>query len=315
MMGSTAAAKMEKLKKQVENLLQDTEGEVGIAVKHIESGQEFELGGSQSYPMASVFKVPVLVEVMAQVREGKFTLDDEVIIQKPDQHLGSGLLSSLTAPGIKLSVRNLINLMMLISDNSATDILLDKVGAENVNRRLRQLGIEGISVNRSCQKLIMDFVGLDYEKYKGLPLDQVTAELRKTRSQNRDEHRLEVKKFGQNPEDQSTPQAMNRLLEKIFKKEILDPESCDFILSVMLRCQTGAGRIKGGLPGGTALAHKTGTIAGTVNDCGIISLPDGAGHIVLTVFTKDFADTKTADVEELIAGIARFVYDYFYFTN
>jgi len=315
MTGPSASMRREKLEKQIKNLLRDAEGEVGIAVKHIESGQEFELGGSASYPMASAFKVPVLVEVMAQVKEGKFALDEEVGVLQSDQHLGSGLLSSLTAPGVRLSVRNLINLMMLISDNSATDILLAKVGAANVNRRLRELGIEGISVDRPCQELIMDFVGLDYEKYRGLPLDQVTAELTKTRSRNREEHRQEVKKFGQNPEDQSTPLSMSRLLEKIFKKEILDRESCDLILSVMLRCQTGAGRIKAGLPEGTALAHKTGTIAGTVNDCGIIYLPDGAGHVVLTVLTKDFADTKTADVEEIIAGIARFVYDYFYFTN
>jgi uncharacterized iron-regulated protein len=166
----SASARMEKLERQIKNLLRDAEGEVGIAVKHIESGQEFELAGRASYPMASVFKVPVLVELMAQIKEGKLTLDDEVGIQKPDQHLGSGLLSSLTAPGIKLSVRNLINLMMLISDNSATDLILAKVGADNVNRRLRELGIEGISVDRSCQELIMDFVGLDYEKYKGCPL-------------------------------------------------------------------------------------------------------------------------------------------------
>ena len=315
MMVPSTAARMEKLVRQIKKLLRDAEGEVGIAVKHIESGQEFELAGRASYPMASVFKVPVLVEVMAQIKEGKLALDDEVGIQESDQHLGSGLLSSLTAPGIKLSVRNLINLMMIHSDNSATDLLLAKVGAGNVNQRLRELGIEGISVDRSCQELIMDFVGLDYEKYKGLPLDQVTAELKKARSRNWEEHRLEVKKFGQNPEDQSTPLAMNRLLEKIFKKEILDRESCDFILSVMLRCQTGAGRIKGGLPEGTALAHKTGTIAGSVNDCGIIYLPDGAGHVVLTVFSKDFAETKTADVEDIIAGVARFVHDYFYFNN
>jgi beta-lactamase class A len=233
----------------------------------------------------------------------------------PPEKKMAGQAVKLKIERLKKQVENLINLMMLISDNSATDILLHKVGAANVTRRMRELAVEGISVDRSCQELIMNFVGLDYEMYKGLPLDQVTAELRKARSRNREEHRLEVKKFGQNPEDQSTPLGMNLLLEKIFKKEILDQESCDFILSVMLRCQTGAGRIRGGLPEGTALAHKTGTIAGTVNDCGIIYLPDDTGHIVLTVLTKDFADTKTADVEEIIAGTARSVYDYFYFTN
>jgi beta-lactamase class A len=62
------------------------------------------------------------------------------------------------------------------------------------------------------------------------------------------------------------------------------------------------------------VAHKTGTIGGTVNDSGIIYLPDGLGHVAISVFTKDM-DTDTEDVEKVIAQISRFVYDYFYFTS
>jgi beta-lactamase class A len=120
--------------------------------------------------------------------------------------------------------------------------------------------------------------------------------------------------FSADPQDQATPKAMTALLAKIFRKDIIDPSSCELILDIMLKCQTGEGRIKAGLPPGTALAHKTGTIAGTVDDCGIIYLPDGQGHLVLTVWTKNFMD-DTEDVEALIAAIARFAYDYFYFTD
>ena len=107
---------------------------------------------------------------------------------------------------------------------------------------------------------------------------------------------------------------MNKLLELIFKKEILDEASCDFILSVMLKCQTGERRLKGDLPRYVQIAHKTGTIGGTVNNVGIIYLPDDIGHVAITVFTKDTED-DTQDVEDAIAQIARFVYDYFYFTT
>ena len=313
-MAEAPATKIERLRKSLENAIKGAEGEIGVAVKHLESGQGLELNGGTSFPMASAFKVPVLVEVLAQVKEEKFRLDDEISIQKTDQHLGSGMLSSLTAPGIKLSIRNLINLMMMISDNSATDLLVEKVGAENVTKRLRQFGIEGLSVNRTCQQLIMDRAGLDYQKYKGLSLDQFAGELEKREETSLEARREAILKFSLDPQDQSTPAAMNLLLEKIFKKEILDPESCDLIISIMLNCQTGEARIKGDLPPGTAVAHKTGTIAGTVNDTGIIYLPDDLGHIVLTVFTKNFMG-KTSDVEKLIAGIARLVYDCFYFTS
>jgi len=308
------AGRITRLGKQIEGVVKRAKGEVGVAVMHLESGQRFDLDSDKSFPMASTFKLAVLVELMSQVREGKFSLDDEVSVQKTDQHLGSGMLSSLTAPGIKLTVRNLVNLMMMISDNSATDILLAKVGAENVNRRLRGYGIEGISVNRSCQELIMDWMGVDYQKYGGLTLEQIEAESRKMPEQTPEASREFTRKFILDPRDQSTPAAMNLLLGKIYKKEILDPESCDLILSIMLQCQTGEGRIKGGLPPGTPLAHKTGTIAGTVNDTGVVTLPDGLGHVALTIFTKNFED-KTEDVEKILAAIARLVYDYFVFAG
>lgn len=307
-------SKIERLKRQIEKVINQAEGVVGVAIKHLESGAELSLNEGEYFPMASVFKVPILVEVLAQVGEGKFTLEDEISIQKSDQHLGSGMLSSLTAPGIKLSVRNLINLMMMISDNSATDILLEKVGASNVNNRLRKFGIEKITVNRTCQNLIMDFIGLDYEKYKGLSLDEFSEEYRKLGRRRPEEFREAVKKFSQDVRDQCAPREMNTLLEKIFKKEILDEQSSTLVLQIMLKCQTGESRIKGHLPPGTEVAHKTGTIAGTVNDCGIIYLPEDTGHVVISVFTKNFMG-KTSEVEELIAKIARFVYDYFYFTS
>jgi beta-lactamase class A len=306
---------LQRLEKQIRNVIEGEEGDVGVALLHIETGRALAVNGDTPFPMASTFKVPVLVEVLSQVREGRFKLDDEVRIQKTDQHMGSGMLSSLTAPGIVLSVRNLVNLMMLISDNSATDMLLAKVGADKVNTRLRSLGIEGISVNRSCQELIMDFLGMDYAKYGHLPLDEITAAQRGGGARwTPEEEEKAILALSADPRDQATPKAMTALLAKIFRKEIIDPASCELIIDIMLRCQTGSGRIKGELPPGTAVAHKTGTIAGTVDDCGIIYLPDGQGHLVLTVWTKNFMG-DTADVEAIIAEIARFAYDYFYFTE
>jgi beta-lactamase class A len=312
--GQPSLAGLQRLEKQIRDVIEGEEGEVGVSLLHIETGRALAVNGDTPFPMASTFKVPILVEVLAQVREGRFTLDDEVRVQKTDQHLGSGMLSSLTAPGIVLSVRNLINLMMLVSDNSATDMLLAKVGVEKVNARLKALGIGGISVDRPCQKLIMDFLGMDYAKYGHLPLDEITATRRGGGRWTPEDQKKAVQAFSADLQDQATPKAMTALLAKIFRKEIIDPASCEIILDIMLKCQTGEGRIKGGLPPGTAVAHKTGTIAGTVDDCGIIYLPDGQGHLVLTVWTKNFMD-DTEDVEAIIARIARFAYDYFYFTD
>jgi beta-lactamase class A len=311
---SESSQRIERLKYQIEAITRGVEGEFGVAAKHIETGEEIFINGDIYFPMASVFKVPVFVEVMAQIKEGLFTLEDEVPIQKTDQHMGSGYLNDLDAPGITLSIRNLINLMMMISDNSATDILLTKVGADNVNSRLRSFGLEKITVDRTCQHLIMDAIGMDYEKYKGLPLDEVIQGYRQESKTNPEAFERATTEFSQVIKDQSSPKAMNKLLELIFNKEILDEESCEFIIEVMLKCQTGKRRLKGDLPQYVRIAHKTGTIGGTVNNVGIIYLPDDLGHVAITVFTKETKE-ETTEIEDIIAQISRFVYDYFYFTT
>jgi beta-lactamase class A len=304
---------IQRLESLILRLVQRIDGTFGVAAKHLESGQELLINGTVPFPMASVFKVPVLVEVMAQIIEGRFSLEDEISLQIPDQHLGSGMLSDLDVPGIKLSIRNLINLMMKISDNSAADLLVTKVGPENVNSRLQSFGIDGITVDRTCQELILEAVGASPEKYTGMGIDDVTRSYRQELRDNPKAYEEARTKFSQVLKDQSTPQAMNLLLEKILNKEILDDSSCEHIISVMLKCQTGERRIKGDLPWGVTVAHKTGTIGGTVNDVGILYLPENLGHIILTIFAKDTED-ETSDIEDVIAQIARFVFDFFYFT-
>jgi beta-lactamase class A len=305
--------RIQRLRNRIAAITRGIEGEVGVAAKHIETGEEILINGDTYFPMASVFKVPILVEVMAQIKEGRFALEDEISIQKTDQHLGSGYLSGLDAPGIKLSIRNLINMMMMVSDNSAADILLTKVGPENVNARLRSYGLEKITVDRTCQHMIMDAIGMDFEKYKDLPLDAVSEGLRKDVEETPEVFEQARANFSKILKDQSSPRALNNLMEMIFTKTILDAESCDFIISVMLKCQTGERRLKGDLPRYIQVAHKTGTMEGTVNNAGIIYLPDDLGHVAITVFIKDM-EGGTQKGEDVIAQIARFVFDYFCFT-
>ncbi|OGD27137.1 MAG: hypothetical protein A2Y56_14995, partial [Candidatus Aminicenantes bacterium RBG_13_63_10] len=307
------AEPLARLRAQLERLWRNRDGTAGIAVKHLESGRELLINADDLFPLASVFKLPVLVELMAQVREGRLSLEDEIDLVPADLHLGSGVLADLVAPGIRLSVRNLILLMMTVSDNSAADLLLAKVGVENVNRRLRGLGIEGISVSRSCQELILDVYGLDYETYKDNPAEEIEAVYEELLKKDPEFAAEARRSFSLQEEDRSAPRAMNVLLERVFRKNILDEASCQTILDIMAKCQTGAGRIKGRLPSGTEVAHKTGTLSGSFNDCGIIFLPDGRGHVALSIMTKDFHRMRSADIESLIAETAKFVYDFFYF--
>ena len=172
--------------------------------------------------MASSFKVPIAVQLLARVDRGEVHLDQMVNIEPHDLHPGSGTLTSLfSKPGVSLSVRNLLELMLLISDNSATDIVLRLAGGpEAVTAKMRDLGIAGIDVNRPTVNLIADCVGATLPpENEWVPdmfdrlFDAVPAEQAK---QARD-------RFNQDPRDTAQPTAMGALLEKIYQKRLHKP--------------------------------------------------------------------------------------------
>ena len=116
--------------------------------------------------------------------------------------------------------------------------------------------------------------------------------------------------FASDPQDQGTPVAMSLLIAKLWRGELLSPKSTRVLQDIMAHCETGNERIPGRLPEGTPVAHKTGTIAGTVNDTGVITLPGDRGQLVISVFVKNGVGART-DHEQVIADIARTSYDYY----
>ncbi|HJQ68100.1 MAG TPA: class A beta-lactamase [Blastocatellia bacterium] len=305
-------AALQKLEREIARLAKVAGGTVGVTAIHVETGRRVSLNRAERFPMASTFKVPVAVQLLTRVDRGEIKLDQMIEIKASDLHPGSGTLSELfNKPGVALSVRNLLELMLLISDNSATDVVLRLAGgAEAVTARMKESGIEGISVDRSTAQLISDWVGitkLPPEKEWNLELFTAAASALKP------EERAEAaKRFDADPRDTSTPDGMAALVERIHRKNLLKPETAELLVDIMRRCQTGTARLKGILPAGTEVAHKTGTIGGTTNDVGIITLPDGAGHVAIAVFVK--ASEKDIPARErAIAEIARSVHDFFLF--
>jgi beta-lactamase class A len=261
--------------------------------------------------MASTVKVPVAVQLLSLVDEGKERLDRMVVIEARDLHPGSGTLSDLfNKPGLALSVRNLLELMLLISDNSATDIVLRLAGGPGaVNARMRRLAVTGLRVDRPTVQLIADAVGMRLP-----PEEQWSTEFfaRAFRSLTAEDRAAALRSFYEDPRDTSTPDAMTELLVRIGRKEVLKPETGELLLDIMRRCRTGDTRIKGLLPEGAVVAHKTGTIAQSANDVGILTLPDGAGHVALSVFVKQSGKDGAAR-DRAIAEVARAVHDFFVF--
>jgi len=168
------------------------------------------------------------------------------------------------------SAQSLMERMLIHSDNRATDVLIKDLGGPRaINTWLRDSGLTGLRVDRTIAQLLAD---------------------KRDLWDNR---------------DSSTPEAMVALLQKIYRAELIKPESRNYLLDVMARCETGKNRIKGLLPSGTPVEHKTGTLNGYTSDVGFISLPDGR-RIAVAMFARGGADRPRT-----IAETTRAVYDGF----
>lgn len=303
---------LQRLEREIARLSAISGGVVGVSAIHLETGRRVSMNGTERFPMASTFKVPIAVQLLTRIDKGEVKLDQMIDIKLSDLHPGSGTLADLfNNGGLALSVRNLLELMLLISDNSATDVILRTAGgAEAVTARMRAFGIEGVNVNRSTAQLIADWIGVT-----SLPPedrwnpDVFSVAFSSVRPENR---KAAAKKFEADPRDTSTPDGMAALLERIYRKDMLKPESAELLLDIMRRCRTGEARLRGLLPAGTEIAHKTGTIGGTTNDVGIVTLPDDAGHVAIAVFVKA-SEKEVSSRERAIAEIARAIHDFFLF--
>lgn len=304
-----------RLRSELERLSTIAQGKVGVGVIHLESGRELYLNADEPFPMASTYKVPIAVQLLTRIDRREIRLDSMVTLAPSDLHPGSGTLTSLfDDPGVSLSLHNLLELMLLISDNSATDLVLKAAGGGRaVNERLAALGVTGISVDRPTIQLIADAIGVkDLGAESGWTLDSFRA---KARAVTPEQEKAAATAFYQDRRDTSTPRGMAHLLQKVWKREGLSERSSALLLDIMLRCQTGEARIKGLLPPRTDVMHKTGTLGiGVANDVGIMRLPDGAGHVVIAVFVKE-SQANAATQERTIAQVSRAVYDYFLFTS
>ena len=199
---------------------------------------------------------------------------------------------------------------MLISDNSATDIMLETAGgSKRLNMTLKKNSISGMRVDRSPVQRIADWVGVDISGGEQFSNEDF---IKKYETLSEEEIESANRAFSRDLRDTSTPEAMALLLEKIWKKEILTPKLSELLLDIMGRCKTGEERLKGMLPEETFVAHKTGTIGTTTNDVGIIELPQKKGHVVVVAFVKDSV-LEIPEREKAIAHVARAVHDYFLF--
>ena len=307
---SQAPAAASRLEAAFAQLAKQTDGSVGVAVQRIGGGPVYTLNAGQTFPMASTFKIAVAGAVLNRIDKGELKLDTMVTVDPAIWVQSAGITEQMKHPGVALSVHNLLELMLTRSDNTATDVMVAQAGgAAAVTAWLHKVGVtKGQRIDADTANLI--YRALDITPGPGTFRENIDrAFAADPAKRDMDQKRIPNAPFNSDPRDASTPEAMVQLLAVIQSGKALSASSTKALIAIMERCITGEKRLKGLLPQGTVVAHKTGTLMSIANDVGIVSMPDG-GKFAIAVFVK--GDTKGVDTQErVIAEIARTAYDYY----
>src|SRR5215204_3836244 len=226
-------------------------GNVYLYAKNLDTGAVYDFGGDEPVRTASTIKVAVMVEAFARVAEGKAKWSDELVLSKAARYAGSGVLNELT-DGLRLSLRDAVTLMMELSDNTATNMVLDYLSTDAVNERMESLGLK--------QTRIMRRVGGGGESREG----KVEAN----------------KRFGLG---RTTPRELASLLERMERGEIVSPAVSKEMIELLKREQGTNGIWRGQWR--VPKATKSGALDALRSNVGIIYHP--RGRIVLAITCDD----------------------------
>ena len=296
---------------EIKRIASAAAGEVGLAAWRLDHNQpRVLLNADESFPMASTFKVAVAGAVLAKIDTGTLSLDQMLPIEQARYVESDVIANAFIHPGVSLSIYNLLELMLTHSDNTATDVLTRiSGGPKEVTAWVRRQGINSLRVDRDTSGILRDFFAMPSGVFS-----EALAAARKANPKLDERGSHPNPTFDNDPRDTSSPNAMAELLSRLFTGRALSPASTKLLIAIMERCHTGDDRIRARLPPGTTVADKTGTLGGSLNDVGVITLPDGRGQVVCAVFIKK-SGLPFAAREKVIADLARSVYDYFLFTN
>lgn len=290
------------LRERLEAIAANLDGTLGLAVRVLKTGEEFAIHDQQRFPLASVFKVPLLVELFRQIEQGKFGLDTRLLLTAEGQSPGSGVLKEFR-PGAQLTIWDLAVLMIIVSDNTATDMLYAQIDGKNtITGGMAALGLHNITTPFDCKALLNVSVGLDADDRS--PATMVEAR-RRLKEGTFDYSTVAFQATADN--NCTTPADMLELFTMIERRTVISPAACDQMIDILLRQQLNQ-RIPFLLPQPFKVAHKTGTVGTSRNDAGIMYLPNG-DPIIIAAFTKDVATENGRAGDMAIAEAALAVYE------
>ncbi len=281
-MSAKTFAQSTELSQKIQKIVSTRDAIVGVSIIGGDGKDTVSINGDRFFPMQSVFKFHIGLAVLSQVDKGMFSLDQIIEIHKDE--LLPGLYSPIREEypdGANLKLSEVIQYTVSQSDNVGCDVLLRLIGGTKT--------VDDYFLNNNIKDVSIKF--------------------------NEEEQQSDWDLQFQN---RTTPNAASETLAKFYYNEgrLFSEESYDFIWKTMKETETGANRIKGQLPEGTIVAHKTGTsgiskegLTAAVNDIGIVFLPDGK-YFYISIFVSNSRESAETN-EKIIADIAKASWDYF----
>ena len=278
-----ALALPQTLKNSLAARIEGFDGKVTLYAKNLDTGATIGIGESDPVRTASTIKLPIMAATFDAVAQGKAKWTDPLTVTAAEKVSGSGIIGSELSDGIQLPLRDVLNLMIVLSDNTATNMILERITADAVNAYLDKIGLK---TTRSMRKVRGD--GNQLKSPSGWSA------------------------AGKLPENQkyglgvSTPRDMVALLEKLENGELVSPEASQEMLAILRRCRDDSGirrRI-----GNLKAANKTGSLDALRSDVGIIYAHTGRIALAITVDELPNIDyTPDNPGAQLIADLAKLI--------
>ena len=334
---SSKSLDLAKLRAEINKVTREAKGQVGYYIKHIESGKEVSYGPDKVFPLGSIFKIAVMVETFRQVGENRISLDERVELETKHYCIGDGILQFLQ-PGLKPTVRDLLALMIIEGDNTASEMLWKRIGIQRVNMLIHDLGLAKTSVYIPYRESFLMSMG--YGPFKNLPIPEAAhrwtslPKLERMKALNETEREaagLSIEEFRSKYEaiygtkaekkmkmqrvydeafdNLGTPKEIGIILEKIVKHEIVSPESSEDMLALLMR-QKDVGDMLSFLAPDIAVAIEYGVTAASITNASVIYVSSDS-HVVLCCFFKNIPEGYMERAGVAQAKIARLVYDFF----
>jgi beta-lactamase class A len=277
----TSTSPLQRLEASILRTTRSVNATWGIYVKSLDTGEEIAVDADRQMETMSTIKIPLMIEALEQIKAGKFKLTDKYTFAEKDSQPGTGTIQRLDY-GAVMTVKDLLTMMIIVSDNTATEVLYRMVGGpEAVNARMQSLGLKTTRA--------MNVPSRWFPALRAAPTTE------------------QFYRDGQSPFGFSTPREMGRLLEMMERGTLVDKPSSDLMLRIM-RGQLYRTRIPRYVTGYT-IPHKTGDFLPYVgDDVGVLEAPGKT--IVLTIFTGNHFGSGEM-LENAIGLVAKDVGDYF----